>query len=364
MKGKSRWLKTAVWFIAAAGLMAAGLWVLRTSNRGGPGKETSRKVSGQIYLYGEDHTDLTGMERELELWGEYYTDGLRHLFMEMPYYDAECLNDWMRSDGDGILLGMFGLEESEDGYPEQVEFYRNIKENCPGTVFHGTDVGHRYDTAGERFLARLREQGQENSERYRLTREAIEQGKTFSRGGEQDHVYRENTMVENFIREFDCLDGESVMGIYGSAHTWIDAMDFSTQTVPFMANQLHARYGDILHTTDLADLKEPYYTETVRIGEKEYTASFFGKRDLSDRFPEYRTREFWRLEDAYGDFKSCPRTGDILPYDNYPMDIEEGQVFLIVYTKTDGSVERRFYRSDGAEWMGMPVTEECNHVED
>ena len=50
-------------------------------------------------------------------------------------------------------------------------------------------------------------------------------------------------MAENFIREFDKLDGLSVMGIYGGAHTAIGGTARGTQSVPCMANQLHGRYG-------------------------------------------------------------------------------------------------------------------------
>ena len=48
----------------------------------------------------------------------------------------------------------------------------------------------------------------------------------------------------------------------------------------------------------------------------------------------------------------------MLPYDNYPMNLEAGEVFVIDYTKTDGSVVRRYYRSDGRLWEDRPVTEE------
>jgi len=74
------------------------------------------------------------------------------------------------------------------------------------------------------------------------------------------------------------------------------------------------------------------------------------------QFKDYAYREFWRLEDAYDDFKNNKKTGEVLPYGNYPMHVETGQVFVIDYTKTDGSVERRYYRSDGGTWRGLPAT--------
>ncbi len=44
------------------------------------------------------------------------------------------------------------------------------------------------------------------------------------------------------------------------------------------------------------------------------------------------------------------KTNNGLPYDEYPMLVEEGQVFVIEHTKTDGSVERKYHRSDGFVW--------------
>ncbi len=49
--------------------------------------------------------------------------------------------------------------------------------------------------------------------------------------------------------------------------------------------------------------------------------------------------------------------GDVLPYNNYLMLIETGQVFVIDYTKTDGSISGIYYLSDGNEWYNLPTTE-------
>ena len=42
----------------------------------------------------------------------------------------------------------------------------------------------------------------------------------------------------------------------------------------------------------------------------------------------------------------------------YPMVIEEKQIFVIDYTKTDGKVIRKYYRSNGHLWNNYPSTEE------
>ena len=40
------------------------------------------------------------------------------------------------------------------------------------------------------------------------------------------------------------------------------------------------------------------------------------------------------------------------------MEIEKGQIFVIEYTKADGSVIREYHRADGNTWQGSLVTEE------
>ena len=240
---------------------------------------------------------------------------------------------------------------------ETLDFYRTVKEGCPETVFHGTDVGHQYDSTGARYRDYLEEQGLTDTEDYRLTLEAIEQGEAFAEQGSD--AYRENRMAENFIREFEALGGESVMGIYGAAHTDPDAVADSAGTVPSMATQLTERYGDALRTEDISWMAwEPQGTDTLTVAGKEYQASCFGEEDISGWSGDCQSRAFWRLEGAYEDFKDCPEGGDVLPYNNYPIPIEAGQVFVIDYTRKDGTSERKYYRSDGEVWNGMDCTTE------
>ena len=126
-----------------------------------------------------------------------------------------------------------------------------------------------------------------------------------------------------------------------------------------MATQLKERYGDCVHSEDLTWIAKdiaPLRTDSITINDTEFIGLYFGKQDIS--FLEgYVSRDFWRLEDSYEMFKDMPTIGDVLPYDNYPMLIETEQVFVIDYTKTDGSIIRMYYRSDGNEYNGSPTTE-------
>lgn len=327
-----------------------------------PTKETTvvTQASGSIYLYGEIHGVAKIIDKEFELWSEYYhNEGMRHLFVELSYFTAEYLNLWMQSDNDDILEEIYDDWGGTAGHnPYTKAFYKKIKSECPETIFHGTDIGHQYNTSGSRFLSYLAANDLTGSEEYTLTIEAIKQGRTYY--SNNNDVYRENKMTENFIHEFERLGSESVMGIYGAAHTGFDEMDYITQSIPCMANQLQKHYGDNIYSEDLSWIAkdiEPSRVDNITLQGKEYLALYFGKQDLNG-FKDYAYREFWRLEDAYEDVKDLPLTDNYLPYDNYPMLIEVGQVFVISYTRTDGSVEREYLLSNGQTWEGMDSTQQ------
>lgn len=313
---------------------------------------------GSMHLYGEQHGVKAIYDRELDLWKGYYEEEhMRHLFLELPYYTAQYLNLWMESDSDQILDEIY---DDWDQTASHVEDYRNffkqIKAECPETVFHGTDVGHQFATTGQRYLDWLLENGQGDSENYRIAEENMEQGKQFY--SENDFVYREQKMVENFCREAAAVDGADIMGIYGGAHL---GGTVSGTDVPAMAVQLRELYGDRVSGGDLTMVgkedMEPLEVQALEIAGKEYSASYFGEENLEGMIQGITSRQFWRLEDAYEDFSEAEKSGDVLPYNNYPMAVETGQVFMIIYQMTDGTEMTLFYRSDGNEWNGMAVTE-------
>ena len=317
------------------------------------------KSTGTIYLYGERHGSKSILEKELELWGEHYNDdNMRHLFIESSYFNAEFLNFWMKSDDDIILDELYEdwKKDSAAQNPYLKEFFENIKINYPETIFHGTDLGHRYNTTGKRFLEYLENNNLEGTDKYLLTQEAIKKGEYYNRS--RDFAYRENKMTENFIQVFDQLKNEDIMGIYGAGHTNLEGLDYS-KSVPTMGSQLKKRYGDSIYSESLVDIgdNEPASIDIITVEGREYEAWYFGKFMLSGIMgTEYE--EIWRLENSYEDFKGYKKTGKVYSYTSYPMSVEIGQVFVVDYIKKDGSVERSFYRSDGLIKNGVEFTEE------
>lgn len=115
----------------------------------------------------------------------------------------------------------------------------------------------------------------------------------------------------------------------------------------------------LIYQICVKEVQEAMKKDKITINGKEYEASYFGESDMSSWSKEFWKRKYWRLENAYDDFKDMPTNTHVLPYNNYPpINIEIGQVFVIDYYKPDGTVERRYYIADGTVWNDLPCTHE------
>ena len=183
-----------------------------------------------------------------------------------------------------------------------------------------------------------------------FTEQGLDEGEEALVAGSEISLDR---MVENFRRSYQELEAvrrTDIMGIYGSTHI----VESEYRNSDFrMAKQLSENYGEHLHTKDLT--QEPERIDTLEVNGKTYTASYFGEQDIS-MVKGYKTRKFWRLEDAYEDFKELPTPREILPADNYPVKIQAGQVFAVEYLMSDGSTEWKYYISDGTVQNGQLIT--------
>jgi len=316
---------------------------------------------GQIHLFGERHGEIVHLNEQFEAWYYFYNyHNKRHLFLELPFFIAEFLNVWMNEDNDNILNRIFNdLSGTSIGTQANRDFFIKIKEQLPETIFHGTDVGHFFHTIGEQFLAYLRSIGLGGGEIYQLTLENIEQGRRYHNTG--NPTLRSTLKAENFIRAFESLNGESIMGaLYGSFHVTPGYYSAQFGGGMTLASRLIEIYGDNVHITNLRELFPiPAISYDIFIVEgMEFIAGFFGEYDISDFSEHFVSREFWRLEDAYEFFKNHPTTGNVLPFESFPMTVELGQVFVLRLFRADGSYEIRYYRSGGYVWNGRASTEE------
>ncbi len=108
------------------------------------------------------------------------------------------------------------------------------------------------------------------------------------------------------------------------------------------------------------EVMSPIAMDMQTVDGQEYAAAYFGEDDMSGWSTVYSKRKYWRLENAYEKFNRCTRTGQVLPYNNYPpIGIQIGQVFLVEYYRKDSeAVERKLYVADGTVWDYMPSTAE------
>ena len=130
-----------------------------------------------------------------------------------------------------------------------------------------------------------------------------------------------------------------------------------------LATGLKQMYGDRVHTESLTHpaaklLEDPMRVDTITIDGKEYDASFFGCQYLKNILPRFIYRDFYRIKNAYEDFSNKKKNSNVLSYNNYPLQVQTKDVFMIEFCLADGSLERQFYRSDDITCSGMPVTEQ------
>lgn len=213
-------------------------------------KTYGSEETATIHLYGETHGLKEYYDIEFETWKSYYdNEGMRVLFVELPYYTAEFLNIWMKEENDDIINQFYeDIEGTASHTMDYINFFKRIKEECPETVFYGTDVGHQYNITGARYLSYLEEHDMADSEQYQLTLENIEQGKEWSqRQDPVDWGWREEKMISNFIHAYERAGSGEIMGIYGTLH-------INLEDTSIMAGALKEHYGDVICCTYLYSL--------------------------------------------------------------------------------------------------------------
>jgi len=238
-------------------ILFAGVWVLLDTN-----ERDTLNPGADIYLYGESHGFKQYYDAEYELWQNYYeNEGMRDLFVELPYFTAQYLNVWMKSDDDTILEQIYTDFEGTAAHTvHYMNFLKKIKAELPETVFYGTDVGHQYETTGKRYLAYVCEQDGYDAEEIKRVKENIEQGETWQNSkadGEQDWSVREEYMVSNFFSAYERCESRKIMGIYGSYH-----IDQSDSTI--MAGKLAEVYKNRINSYYL--INELLYPESYKFG--------------------------------------------------------------------------------------------------
>ncbi len=301
------------------------------------------------YLFGEIHGSEIVNIKELEIWKNFYNCGLRHLFLEIPYFEAQFLNLWIKSEDDSVLDKLWIDNKGTAGNSVfDREFFIKIKISCPKTVFHGTDIGHAYNTTGKRYL----ESVLPDSEEYRLALENIEQGRKYyeawQKNSDENYIEakREKEMEKNFIREFDSVNGD-IVGFYGEAHV------FSEETGTFgieenMCSKIKNHYAEkALFISELIKNKiNPLYKTKIFLNGKNYDVSCFGDVYTPfDKDCEYI--RFFKIENPENDFSKFSEKENYIPEALYPVSINNGDVFVIDSLKNGEKFLRQIFVCNG-----------------
>ena len=164
-----------------------------------------------------------------------------------------------------------------------------------------------------------------------------------------DDVYVAMSVVNDKRKRFDEIKEVTELMDRYRLGSYKDIYDFLPE--------LEKEYIKILETVDTKP--QPFKlsddnTKSFTFLGKSYEAEYCGMQDLTG-FKDYSCRKYWRLKDAYQDV-SMYNAFDYLPYNNYPVQVNKGDVFRIEYLKTDGSGYIEYLRADGDEYYGEATT--------
>ncbi len=330
----------------------------RTDNEGTE-ENNVEKLKPGILLCGEMHSDQTCIDNELKRWGEFYAKGARHLFMEQTYALIGYINEWMHVDSDDILEEVFAdLTGTAACSPQMMDFFRRIKKDYPETIFHSTDIGHQYASTGARYVKKLEDEGKKDTEEYKRAVENNESGEKFYAIGNYETIesanFREQKMVEYFIKEYEALSDEFVMGIYGWGHMEIESTHCYCGSDPQLVNQLIDKYGDLVQVEGMTWI-DPVSTEKVVINGKEYDAEYYGEFDISAYGLDIEKYRIWKIDNAYEDLKNSPSYDDYFYVCDCPFKVQDNEIYLIEYIYFGGEIERIAYKSDIVDYDGSPA---------
>ena len=176
--------------------------------------------TGEIFIYGEEHANAACLDKELALWQTCYSQGMRHLFIEMGAGSTLLLNRWMAAEDDAYWDMVYGACEGTLFHAEVVaDFYHQIKETCPDTVFHGFDIEHQYATSGEKARQLLEDEGKTDTDVYRTVDQSIKQGVMYYRRGADDEADVQRESIIKALRRHNGRRKDAAAELFMSERT-------------------------------------------------------------------------------------------------------------------------------------------------
>ena len=326
---------------------------------------TPTKDHGQVFLYGEAHNDKGIKEEESRTRDYYYNElGYRDMLIEFHPIFANHFNYYVKYGDDNYIHNLFN--KITDFAPmktySNLNFYKLIKKKYPETFFHGVDIASLYYDSNP-IIKTYSDLGLITDLDYVYDCNKYSQFYYKNYMTEEGEIFREAKLAENILRIKSYLGNKNLVGFFGDAHISKDGGNFYFPHKPNMGNFLNRNLGFNYYAESLLPFKDgvnDYIVQELPIVHfdfSEYEMTYLGLQDISGWSDKYVLRKFYRIEKAYNKCLVFPLTGEVLPYNNYPIEVNEKEVFMIDYYDKKGNKTTRFYRSDpGVEYNGLPAT--------
>ena len=169
-----------------------------------------------------------------------------------------------------------------------------------------------------------------------------------------NYILRGKNMTEIRTMDKDCI----TRGANGDVSNYNFGMNLEQGEVLY----IYATNGNSQTCEITMKREQMLRIDTLPINGKDYTAPYYGTQDFSDPTLSYVRAEYWKLKNAYDDFKDYPRVGNsAIPDADYPMYVEPGQVYYVILTDSQGNTSTRVMRCDNGDmYNGMRMTRELD----
>ena len=169
-----------------------------------------------------------------------------------------------------------------------------------------------------------------------------------------NYILRGKNMTEIRTMDSDCI----TRGANGDVSNYNFGMNLEQGEVLY----IYATNGNSQTCEITMKREQMLRIDTLPVNGKDYTAPYYGTQDFSDPTLSYVRAEYWKLKNAYDDFKDYPRVGNsAIPDADYPMYVEPRQVYYVIFTDSAGQTFPRVMRCDDGDMRdGMRMTRELD----
>lgn len=151
------------------------------------------------------------------------------------------------------------------------------------------------------------------------------------------------------------------MAIFGNAHVSYDQVTMESQTYTSLAKLLSDHFDDRVVRTDLSDallndlLEDAISYDEMIIGDKTYQVAYYGNNEFTGN-EMILSYDYFRVIDAFEDFKDYPQSDGIIYPHSYPMKLSDQEIYLIVAHIKDQTTMNYYTITNGVYESGYLIS--------